>query len=142
MTSLTTGFERRHGPHLYFGNRHHHKEEAKNEYMRNTKRANYKSVSTVVHMDGTGCSARNNFSPTYQGAVKKTKTGRGVSLPRTLFVNCSAVSINLPPDLVICRALLIRETLPCGPMKAFVVDNIIPKRKKNREIGDLVDFIL
>ena len=57
-------------------------------------------------------------------------------------MNCSVVSINLPPDLVICKALLIREGLACGPMKAFVVDNIMPRRKKNREIGDLVDFIL
>jgi hypothetical protein len=82
------------------------------------------------------------LSPTYQGAVKNANTGRGVFLPRTLLVNCSAVSINLPPDLVICRALLIRETLACGPTKALVVDDSIPKRSKNKVMGDFIDFIL
>jgi hypothetical protein len=105
--------------------------------MSKTEERKYKSA--VVHLMKLG---KDRFHPrTYQGAEKNTNTGRGVSLPRTFFVNCSAVAISLPPDLVSCRELLIGVSLGCGPMKAFVNDNI-PKRRKNREVRDLVDVIV
>ena len=44
---------------------------------------------------------------TYQGAVKKTRTGRDRSFERTLSVNSCSVSIIFPPDLAIPSWVLL-----------------------------------
>lgn len=53
-----------------------------------------------------------NFSTkqdTYHGAVKNTKTGRGVSAERTISANCASVDIIFPPDLATNKLVVVDD---------------------------------